>query len=75
MHRIVVNPEFQNQGIGTKTMSHLINELKKAGIESLRLDVFSENPYSQSMYHKLGFVKTGEAHWRKGLFYLLEKKL
>ena len=75
LHRIVVNPEFQNQGIGTRTMSHLMNELKKTGIESLRLDVFSENPYSQRMYHKLGFVRTGEAHWRKVLFYLLEKKL
>lgn len=75
LHRIVVNPDFQNQGIGTRTMLHLMNGLKENGIQSLRLDVFSENPYSQRMYDKLGFVKTGEAHWRKGLFYLLEKKL
>lgn len=75
LHRIVVNPEFQNKGIGTSVMRHLMEDLKSQGVESLRLDVFSENPYSQRMYAKLGFVKTGEANWRKGLFYLLEKVL
>lgn len=75
LHRIVVNPEFQSKGVGTSVMLHLMEELKKESVNSLRLDVFSENPYSQRMYEKLGFVKTGEANWRKGLFYLMEKKL
>lgn len=75
LHRIVVNPEFQNQGIGKITMIHLMEELKKQGIESLRLDVFSQNPYSQKLYKKLGFERTGQAQWRKGLFYLMEKVL
>lgn len=75
LHRIVVNPEFQHQGIGRAVMLHLIEDLKNLGVESLRLDVFSENPYSQAMYDRLGFVRCGEAVWRKGLFYLLEKDL
>lgn len=75
LHRIVVNPEFQNQGVGRQTMLHLMEECRNSGAESLRLDVFSENPYSQALYKSLGFVQTGEAHWRKGLFYLLEKIL
>lgn len=75
LHRIVVNPEFQNRGVGRETMLHIFDELKAGGVESLRLDVFSENPYSQRLYNKLGFVRCGEANWRKGLFYLLEKIL
>lgn len=75
LHRIVVNPFFQNQGIGKFTMLHLMSELKNSGKECLRLDVFSENPYSQKLYDKLGFINCGEAHWRKGLFFLMERLL
>jgi len=73
LHRIVVNPKFQNKGIGFRTMNHMIEELKADGVESLRLDVFSENPYSLRLYDKLGFEKVGEANWRMGLFYIMEK--
>lgn len=75
LHRIVVNPEFQNRGVGKKTMIHLMENLKASGVEALRLDVFSENPYSQKLYKNLGFVNCGKAQWRKGLFFLLEKIL
>lgn len=49
--------------------------LQKEGIRSIRLDVFSQNPYALKMYEALGYQKVGGASWRKGLFYLLEKKL
>lgn len=75
LHRICVNPKFQNKGVGTATMLYIQNLLKKMHIQAIRLDVFSENPYSQKLYDNLGFVKTGEANWRKGLFYLMEKYL
>lgn len=75
LHRIVVNPEFQHKGMGRTTMVHLMQELKAQGMEALRLDVFSENPYSQRLYDSLGFIRCGQAQWRKGLFFLLEKKL
>lgn len=75
LHRIVVNPDFQNQGIGRLTMEHIIDSLMEQKVQSLRLDVFSLNPYSQRLYDKLGFVRTGQANWRKGLFYLMEKVL
>jgi hypothetical protein len=49
--------------------------LRKEGIQSIRLDAFSLNPYALKMYGALGYQKVGETNWRKGLFYLLEKKL
>ncbi|WP_097025653.1 GNAT family N-acetyltransferase [Clostridium peptidivorans] len=75
VHRLCVNPIYQNQKIGQATMSMLEEILKKEGIESIRLDAFSLNPYALKMYKALGYQKVGETNWRKGLFYLLEKKL
>ncbi|MDP4147194.1 MAG: GNAT family N-acetyltransferase, partial [Bacillota bacterium] len=39
------------------------------------LDVFSLNPFALKMYYKQGYIKVGEVNWRKGKFYLMEKKL
>jgi ribosomal protein S18 acetylase RimI-like enzyme len=75
LHRLCVNNKFQNRGFGTKTMLYMEEYLKNNGIKSMRLDVFSENPIALKLYNKLGYKKTGEANWRKGLFYLFEKKL
>jgi ribosomal protein S18 acetylase RimI-like enzyme len=75
LHRLCVNTEYQNKGFGTRTMLCIEEYLKNTGIESIRLDTFSKNQAALQLYNKLGYKKTGEANWRKGLFYLLEKKL
>lgn len=75
VHRLCVNPTFQNREIGKNTMILIENLLKDNGIQSIRLDSFSLNLYALKMYEKLGYQKVGEANFRKGLFYLLEKKL
>ena len=75
IHRFCVNPNFQNKGIGTNTMNTIEEMLKEDSIETIRLDAFSLNPYALKMYEKLGYVNVGEVKWRKGLFYLFEKKL
>lgn len=43
--------------------------------ESIRLDVFTKNPYAQKLYRKNGYQVRGFADWRKGRFDLMEKKL
>ncbi len=75
LHRLCVNPLFQNKGVGCKTLSLMEKMLKELGIEAVRLDAFSQNPYALRMYEKLGYIKTGEVNFRKGLFYLYEKKI
>lgn len=75
IHRMCVNPKFQNQGIGVVTLNHIEEKLKNEGIETIRLDAFSLNPFALKMYYKNGYVKVGEANWRKGKFYLMEKKI
>lgn len=75
VHRLCVSPDYQNKKVGRNTMLMIEELLKKEGIQYIRLDAFSQNPYALRMYEALGFKKIGEANWRKGLFYLLEKKL
>ena len=75
IHRLCVNPMFQNKKIGTLTMMHIEDEVRKIGIDTIRLDAFTLNPYAIKLYEKLGYSKVGLAHWRKGKFYLMEKKL
>lgn len=75
IHRLCVNPEFQNKGIASETMKYIENLCKSAGYDSIRLDCFTENPYSRRLYDKTGYSVVGYANWRKGLFELREKKI
>ena len=75
IHRLCVHPDFQRKGIARATLEHIEKQAVSLGAKSLRLDVFSQNPASLGLYEKAGFCKTGEANWRKGLFYLMEKGL
>ncbi len=71
LHRLCVNPDFQNLGVAKSVM----NYIEKTGVKSIRLDVFSQNPFALRLYEKKGYHKTGSADWRKGHFYLMEKVL
>ena len=75
IHRLCIHPKFQNQKLGYKTLTYIEEQLIKLGIESIRLDTFTLNPYAVRLYEKLGYKKVGIVHWRKGAFYLMEKKL
>lgn len=75
IHRLCVNPKFQNTGIGTATMLHIEDYAKRLGYKSIRLDSFTQNPYACKMYEKLGYKTVGKVVFRKGEFYLMEKVL
>ena len=75
IHRLCVNPEFQKQGIATKTMEYIEKLCKSQGYDSIRFDCFTENPYSRRLYDKAGYSVVGYADWRKGRFELREKKI
>ena len=75
IHRLCVAPEYQSEGIGEKVMNHIEAEQKKKGTTSIRLDAFTKNPAALKLYEKLNYKIVGDAYWRKGKFYLMEKKL
>ena len=75
LHRLCVNPEFQNQGIARRMLIQIEQDVKTAGGTSVRLDAFSQNPYALRLYEHAGYCKTGRADWRMGQFVLMEKVL
>lgn len=75
LHRLCVNPLFQNRGIARQTMEYMERESLEKGFRAVRLDVFSKNIHALRLYRKGGFDKVGTAQWRKGQFYLMEKYL
>ena len=54
---ITVLKEFWGKGIGSELMKRLINFSKESGIESIYLDVRSDNYRAISLYEKFGFSK------------------
>ncbi|MFV0395009.1 MAG: GNAT family N-acetyltransferase [Coprobacillaceae bacterium] len=75
LHRLCVNPDFQNKGIAKITMKYIEEQLILKKIDAIRLDAFSNNPYALRLYHSLGFIIVGETIFRKGKFLLMEKIL
>ena len=75
LHRLCVHPDFQGRGVARQTMDYLEREVRAHGIKTIRLDAFSQNPAALHLYESRGYRKAGEILYRKGLFYLYEKKL
>ncbi len=74
VHRLCVNPVFQNKGIAKSTLLYIEKQLMEIDIHVIRLDVFSDNPFALRLYNSLGYSKVGYADWRKGRFFLMEKR-
>ncbi len=75
LHRLCIHPAFQGRGIARQTMDYLEFETLSRGVCAIRLDVFSQNPVALHLYTSRGYEKAGEIQYRKGVFYLYEKKL
>lgn len=75
IHRLCVNTDYQNMGIGKAIVRSAEAFLKEKGFGIIRLDAFLQNPYALRMYGSLGYSRAGEVSFRKGKFCLYEKKL
>lgn len=75
IHRFCVTPNYQNKGVGKSVLLHIEKQIKDMGYESVRLDAYVNNPFSQRLYRHNGYESRGYAEWRKGRFDLMEKKL
>ena len=73
IHRLCVDPEHQNSGLGKKILYEAEKLIKETGCASIRLDAFSQNPYALKMYTSFGYSIVGEVEFFKGVFYLFEK--
>jgi GNAT superfamily N-acetyltransferase len=77
IHRLVVHPAYQGQGIGKRLLQFAEEEARGAGGTSIRLDVFTGNPGAVRMYRRAGYAEIGAIRFpmRKAPYLCLEKLL
>ncbi|KRM90387.1 N-acetyltransferase GCN5 [Liquorilactobacillus cacaonum DSM 21116] len=59
LNSIVVDPTYQNQGIGSELLALTNSIVKDQNIEKMGLNVDWENPRAEKLYKSLGFEKVG----------------
>jgi GNAT superfamily N-acetyltransferase len=75
VHRLCVDPLFQNGGVARRMLGAAEELLKQKNYISIRLDAFSQNPFALRLYERAGYTNRGEISLRKGVFYCYEKLL
>jgi GNAT superfamily N-acetyltransferase len=73
VHRVMVAPRRQGQGIAQALMMFAEQHARATGYESLRLDAFTLNPRALRLYERLGYSARGTVRLRKGMFRCFEK--
>ena len=63
VHYLLVNPEYQKDGIGTR----LVEMIKQKYKDYLCIVLTAENPGLVGYYEKLGFIKINHDEWQKDL--------
>jgi len=58
--RIGVSPIYQNQGIGTMILQHVMKVVKENGYDGIRMLVSKSNPKALALYDRNGFERCGE---------------
>jgi ribosomal protein S18 acetylase RimI-like enzyme len=75
IHRLCVRPGFQDRGVGRKMILYAEHALASEGYTAVRLDAFPQNKKAIHLYQSLGYKRAGSSFYRKGEFYLYEKRL
>ncbi len=60
--RLAVRQETQGRGLGSLLVAHLIMEARRRGLSSLSVNTQATNRSSLAVYHKMGFIRTGERY-------------
>ena len=62
---ICVHPDYQNKGLGSQIMKHLIDKIKDKEYISIGLFVWEGNENASEFYHKCGFEKVTAMELKK----------
>ena len=73
IHRLTIDPSFQRRGLASRLMEFAEQTAEMQGCDTIRLDVFQQNPGAIALYERLGYTKAGVVQFRKGLFFCMEK--
>jgi ribosomal-protein-alanine N-acetyltransferase len=62
---IAVHPEFRGKGYGKRLLQYVMERARRLGALKMTLEVRVSNHVAQSLYEKMGFVRSGV---RKGYY-------
>ena len=65
LHRLVVHPDHQGQGIGRTLLQFAETTAARKGYSSIRLDAYSANPIALNLYARYGYSRRGEVFFPK----------
>lgn len=60
IHRLCVNPEWQQRGVGSGLMDFAESFGRTYGFNSIRLDAYTGNPAAIALYEKRGYQRIGQ---------------
>jgi GNAT superfamily N-acetyltransferase len=76
VHRLMVHPKFQGQGLAKKMMAFIESHAFTRGYHSIRLDAFPPNVGAMTLYDRLGYSRpAGKVCFRNREFAVFEKAL
>lgn len=64
--RLYILPEYFGRGVGEALMRACLDEVKRAGFQTIWLGVWENNHRAQAFYHKFGFQVVGEHIFQLG---------
>ncbi len=63
VHKMVVSPSAQRQGVASAFFDHCEGMAKAAGIASVRLDTYTKNDRMQNLLLQRGYTHVGHVHF------------
>jgi ribosomal protein S18 acetylase RimI-like enzyme len=75
VHRLTIDPAYQRRGLATRLMDFAEETAAIQGYNCIRLDAFTRNPASFTLYENRGYRKAGIVRFRKGKFFCYEKAI
>ncbi|HEX9095919.1 MAG TPA: GNAT family N-acetyltransferase, partial [Candidatus Dormibacteraeota bacterium] len=58
IYNIEIYPQFRRRGYAEQAMLKLEEEVRRLGLEAIRLHVFGHNTAARPLYEKLGYLPT-----------------
>ncbi len=75
VHRLTIHPDYQRRKLASYLMDFAEEMAATQNYDCIRLDAFTLNPAAFAMYEKRGYRRAGIVRFRKGDFYVYEKKI
>jgi ribosomal protein S18 acetylase RimI-like enzyme len=63
VHRLCVDPAYQENGIGSRLMDFAEEHAKQNACVSIRLDAYTGNPRAVRLYKRRGYRKAGQVYF------------